>query len=62
VLCDHAFGFIERGALGLFQKGQDVEVELTEAAKYWKLSLERIPSRTDPTGTILMIRDLAPKT
>jgi 16S rRNA (guanine527-N7)-methyltransferase len=62
VLCDHAFGFIERGALGLFPKGQDVEVELTEAAKYWKLSLERIPSRTDPTGTILMIRDLAPKT
>ena len=38
MLCDQAFPLIERGATGLFPKGQDVEAELTEATKYWKLS------------------------
>ena len=36
-LCDQAFPFISRGAIGLFPKGQDVDAELTEAAKYWRL-------------------------
>ncbi len=34
-LCDQAFPLISRGATGLFLKGQDVDAELTEAAKYW---------------------------
>ena len=43
----------------LFPKGQDVEVELTEAAKCWRLSVEAIPSRTDPDGVILKLKDVA---
>ncbi len=38
ILCDQAFPLIERGAVGLFPKGQDVDAELTEAAKYWRLA------------------------
>ena len=34
-LCDQAFPLIAPGAVGLFPKGQDVEAELTEAAKCW---------------------------
>ncbi len=61
-LCRQASRFIETGAVGLFPKGQDVEVELTEAAKYWKLTAERIGSRTDPQGSIVVIRALTRKT
>ena len=34
----------------LFPKGQDIDVELTEAAKCWRLDVEKVPSRTDPRG------------
>ncbi|MDP6705452.1 MAG: 16S rRNA (guanine(527)-N(7))-methyltransferase RsmG [Alphaproteobacteria bacterium] len=43
----------------LLWKGQDVEIELTEAAKYWNMRIERLPSVTDPAGTILSLRELA---
>ncbi len=36
-LVDYARPWVERGARALFLKGQDVEAELTEATKYWKL-------------------------
>src|SRR5581483_9308102 len=49
-LCDQAFPLIARGAVGLFPKGQDVEAELTETAKYWKVQAEKVPSRTDSRG------------
>jgi 16S rRNA (guanine527-N7)-methyltransferase len=43
-------GFAEplvgRGAKALFLKGQDVEAELTEATKYWKLTPRLHPSLT----------------
>lgn len=39
-------------------KGQDVEVELTEAAKYWKMTIERYDSISDPTGTVLRLREV----
>ena len=47
---------LKTGAVGLFPKGQDVEVELTEAAKSWTIDAELIPSKTDPRGRILRIR------
>lgn len=43
---------------GLFLKGQDVETELTEASRYWKISFDLLPSLTDPAGRILMVRSL----
>lgn len=57
-LCDQAFPLIERGAIGLFPKGLDVESELTEASKYWKLRFEKAPSRTSPDGCIIIVRNL----
>jgi 16S rRNA (guanine527-N7)-methyltransferase len=61
-LLDESFSLIARGAVGLFPKGQDVEVELTEASKYWNISYELVPSRTDTRGTIVVIRSLASTT
>ena len=37
---------VKRGAKALFLKGQDVEAELTEAAKYWIIQPQLHPSRT----------------
>lgn len=52
---------LKKGALGLFPKGQDVEAELTESAKYWTLQAERITSKTDAKGQIIVVRALAPR-
>jgi 16S rRNA (guanine527-N7)-methyltransferase len=57
-LCDQAFPLIARGALGVFPKGQDVDAELTEAAKYWTLEASKVPSKTSPGGCIVVIRCL----
>jgi 16S rRNA (guanine527-N7)-methyltransferase len=37
-LAAYAAPLVEKGAKALFLKGQDVEAELTEATKYWKLT------------------------
>jgi 16S rRNA (guanine527-N7)-methyltransferase len=57
MLCGYAAPFIARGAVGLFLKGQDVEVELTEATKYWNIEAEQVPSRTGD-GLMLIVRQL----
>ena len=56
ILCGQAFSLITGGAVGLFPKGQDVAAELTEAAKYWKIEAETVPSRTSPDGCIVVVR------
>ena len=57
-LCDQAFPLIAKGAVGLFPKGQDVEAELTEAAKYWRLQASKVPSVTSPDSAIVVVRGL----
>ncbi len=42
----------------LFLKGQNIGVELTEARKSWKMSVLSHPSQSDPSGTVLEIREL----
>ena len=42
----------------LFLKGQNVGPELTEAHRSWKMSVERHPSRSDSSGTILVVEGL----
>ena len=44
---------VKKGAKALFLKGQDVEVELTEATKYWQVSPRLHPSRTGGHGWIV---------
>jgi 16S rRNA (guanine527-N7)-methyltransferase len=47
---------LKTGAQALFPKGQDVEAELTEAAKYWNIEATLVPSRTDPHGRIVSVQ------
>ena len=57
-LCDQTFPLIAKGAIGLFPKGQDVDAELTEAAKYWTIQATKVPSVTSPNSHILVVRSL----
>jgi 16S rRNA (guanine527-N7)-methyltransferase len=50
--------FLKTGAQALLLKGQDVEVELTEAAKCWTIEATMTVSRTSPSGRILVVRGL----
>ncbi len=54
-LIGYAIPLLKRGAVGLFPKGQDVEAELTQASKSWKIEAELVPSLTDPRGRIVRI-------
>ena len=54
--------WLKSGAKALLLKGQDVEVELTEAAKCWKIDAELVASRTNSTSRIMVIRGLRPRT
>ena len=51
---------LKSGAKALLPKGQDVEAELTEAAKYWKIEADLVASRTKPAGRIVVVRALQP--
>lgn len=61
ILCDQAFPLMNGGAIGLFPKGQDVDVELTDAAKYWSIEASKVPSRTSAEGCIVVISSLKPR-
>jgi 16S rRNA (guanine527-N7)-methyltransferase len=58
ILCAQAFPLISRGAVGLFLKGQDVDAELTDAAKYWRLEASKVPSKTSSQSSIVVVRGL----
>lgn len=58
-LLAYAQPFLLRGAVGLFPKGRNVARELTEAQESWIFDVDIVPSRTDPEGRILRIRDFA---
>ena len=57
LLLDYAAPFLSRGAIGLFHKGQDVDTELTEATKYWRIEVLKHASQCDSRGFILEIRE-----
>ena len=50
---------LEKGAQGLFPKGQDVEHELTQASKYWSFEPVLVPSKTQPLSRIVCVRSVA---
>jgi 16S rRNA (guanine527-N7)-methyltransferase len=53
-----AYPLLKTGACGLFPKGQNVDAELTQAAKYWKIQSTLVPSRTDPKARIVVVRTI----
>jgi 16S rRNA (guanine527-N7)-methyltransferase len=55
LLLDYAEPFLARGAIGLFHKGQDVDAELTEATKCWKMNFIKHASLYESRGVILQI-------
>jgi 16S rRNA (guanine527-N7)-methyltransferase len=57
-LLGYARPYLKAGALGLFLKGQDVAAELQEAARYWDLDADRLPSLSDPRGQVVRVRRL----
>ncbi|MBN8919733.1 MAG: 16S rRNA (guanine(527)-N(7))-methyltransferase RsmG [Rhizobiales bacterium] len=54
-LIGYAAAPMRKGAEALFLKGQDVDAELTESAKYWTFDHTIGPSVTDPRGRIVRI-------
>jgi len=57
-----AYPLLKKGAAGLFPKGQDVDVELTAAAKCWNIQATLAASRTDPKSRIVVLGAIEPKT
>jgi 16S rRNA (guanine527-N7)-methyltransferase len=58
-LLDLSFPLLGKtGAVGLFPKGQNAELELREASNVWKMHATLVASRTDPSGRIVVIRGL----
>jgi len=55
-LLGYAWPYLCRGATGLFLKGQDIEVELKEATKYWKFHARLIPSLSSEQGKIVQLK------
>jgi 16S rRNA (guanine527-N7)-methyltransferase len=55
-----AHPLLEKGAVGLFLKGQSVETELTDAAKSWNINHSLVPSISDPRSRVLVIHSAEP--
>lgn len=60
-LCRLAKPFVDKGAVALLPKGQDVDAELTEATKYWNIQYQSFPSRTADNSAILRVDKLSCK-
>jgi 16S rRNA (guanine527-N7)-methyltransferase len=58
-LLGYAQPYLDRGALGLFLKGQDAATELADAALFWKFEAELSASLSHPDGRIVHVRGLA---
>ncbi|MEN5364323.1 16S rRNA (guanine(527)-N(7))-methyltransferase RsmG [Brevundimonas intermedia] len=57
-LLGYAQPYFQRGAQGLFLKGERAESELIEARKSWHFEAELAPSQSDVRGRIVTIRSL----
>lgn len=42
----------------IYLKGQDIDEELTQAAKYWSMEYQIFPSVTDPDGHVLLVQKI----
>lgn len=58
-LLGFSWPYLQRGALGLFLKGQDVANELSEAENAWTFEAELRPSQSDPRGRIVQVKRLS---
>lgn len=60
-LLQYAYPFTGPNSVCLFLKGQNVGAELTEAHKYWNMEVSQVPSQTEPSAAIVIVRELGPR-
>jgi 16S rRNA (guanine527-N7)-methyltransferase len=60
-LLAYAQKFADLNSVCLFLKGQNVGAELTEAHKYWNIKASQVPSQTDPSAAIVIVREVGPR-
>jgi 16S rRNA (guanine527-N7)-methyltransferase len=60
-LLRYAQNFVGLNGVCLFLKGQNVGAELTEAHKYWNIKPSQVPSQTDPSAAIVIVREMGPR-
>ena len=60
-LLAYAQNFVGLNSVCLFLKGQNVGAELTEAHKYWNIKPSQVPSQTDPSAAIVIVREMGPR-
>jgi 16S rRNA (guanine527-N7)-methyltransferase len=56
-LLGYAAPFITSGATGLFLKGKDVDLELTESVKSWRIKMDKHRSLTVSEAVLLAIKE-----
>jgi 16S rRNA (guanine527-N7)-methyltransferase len=57
-LLGYAQPYLQRGARGLFLKGEKAEGEVAEARRVWQFESDLSVSRSDPRGRIVSVRSL----
>ena len=61
---DKLFGLahplLARGGICLFLKGRSFKQELTEAQNRWHMDIKILPSASDPSGCVLIVKGLEP--
>jgi 16S rRNA (guanine527-N7)-methyltransferase len=57
-LLAYAQRFWSANTLGIFLKGRSVDNELTEARESWNMNVHKHLSRSDPSGAIVLVREL----
>jgi len=60
-LLELASPFFEKGLMGIFPKGRDVDNELTDSTKSWKIQTTIVPSRTHRDGKIVIVERASPR-
>ena len=58
VLCGHAHRHLKPAGRAIFPKGGRIGEELALAGRFWRSEFETVQSRTDPAGSILMLRNI----
>lgn len=58
-LLEYAQPLLHAGGACLFLKGREVDAELAEADRVWRMRVERFASETDAHGVILRISEIA---
>ncbi len=58
LLLDKTKLYITPNTVCLFHKGSRADAEIAEARRRWRMTLNKIPSETDPSGVILRLEDI----